>query len=411
MGNTFGNADVSLRLVDPRGLRRARSRFLRDDIPALRLANSFYETGGRYPSRGWILLTRVDYEKITNTYATDFSLEMDSFDTAAPKITLKNLVIVQAQCVSTGVSGDDNAVYLIELTDKRGTLANKWFQFPLNAQYNVLSPAYPENYYSSTMDAGTPHIPWTWNRMIESIWNTMQGTIGTFTGLPITPVGTPMNYIFPGVPAWQNVNDIIEQIGCTVAVDLRTNSSPFTIVSQGESDSTFSQLQSKYAGRLEDDLEWIDTGGGRVPGTVRVFFRRINQYYGTEETVRRDSLQWSTAAVYSVDVSAPAFFSGATGTAILWDNFCVRYTVDGGPVTADVTAAAAIASDRSSQFFNKIYAGTQGYMKQKYSGLIPFQTGRLVDGICWREDFRTRQGWTTTVVRGPEPPFPEIAND
>ena len=141
-----------------------------------------------------------------------------------------------------------------------------------------------------------------------------------------------------------------------------------------------------------------------MPASVTVLFHRRNQVYGTEETVRRDTLQWSTTPLYSVTVAAPATFSGAVGTHTLWDDFTVRFDTDGNAVAADVTTAAAIAAARSQQYFNDIYNGTTGYMRQVYTGTVPFVTGSQVDGVIWRQDRRVRQGWITEIWRGGDGP-------
>ena len=125
---------------------------------------------------------------------------------------------------------------------------------------------------------------------------------------------------------------------------------------------------------------------------MRVCFHRVNQWYGTEETIRKDSLQWETGAIYQIVIAAPAFFTNAQGTGILWDDFCVRYDTDGNPLGADVGTAAAIAANRVQQFYDRIYSGTSGFMRRVYAGIVPFVTGSMVDGVCYRQDFREHSG-------------------
>ncbi len=188
------------------------------------------------------------------------------------------------------------------------------------------------------------------------------------------------------------------------------SSNPFTIVVAGAVDTAFSALQTKYAANLEDDLEWQDFGAARVPKTVTVLFRRRNGYYGTEETVRSDALQWSMSTVYQVPITAPAVFSNAVGSHYLWSDFTVRYDMNGTPNSADVATANTVAQERVTQYFAKIYRQTSGYMTQVYAGALPFKTGSQVDGVCWVQDYsdQARQGWKTTVVRGASPPWPDL---
>lgn len=407
MPNTFGTSSQPFPLCDPRLIHEARSRLHRQTIKPLSLANSFYCPGGKYPCRGWILLRRSDYDEI-DKYATDLVLEIDDFKTGP--LRLQHLSIVQAQSVSTGLAADEDAVYLVEITDRRGLIWNRWFQYPIDRYYNVLSPAYPGYYYQSSMNAG---ISWTWATMIGDLWAQLSGFLGAFPGIPIAPANEPMNFRLAGVPIWPALNGVLSHLGLAIAVDLR-QVNPYTIVNRGVADAAFTALQTQYRNRLEDDLEWIDVGAGRVPGTVSVFFRRVNQFYGTEETVRRDSLQWETSSLYQVDIAAPAFFAGASGTHTLRDDFCVRFDVDNNPLAVDVAKAAVIASERVQQYYNDIYNGTSGNLWRMYAGVVPFVTGSQCDGVCWRQQGQSRgdrTGWRTEIVRNDDPLWPDVYSD
>lgn len=407
--NSFGTQSVQYGLCSPWAVEDARIRFRRDALPLLRRVNHFYMPAGRYPFRGWILLPRFEYDAL-DSYAT--SLQLNIADTTKPDNvrTIKNLSIVQAHCVTHGLTSDRDALYLIELTDGRGIASNQWFSAPINANYNVRAPAYPQGgdgsgtYYIDTMDDGTT---WTWATMLQNIWGHMTSHLGAWPGLPAGAVvnGTPEGFWFPGVSAWDALNQTLDHLGLKIACDL-TQASPFTIVVDGATDAALTTLQTRYLPALEDDLEWLDVGAGRVPGIVKVFFRRRNDVYGTEETVRRDSFQWSTSAVYEVSVSAPAEFSSASGRHFLWSDFTVRYDQDGQPVAADITRANQIAEERVTQYFSRI--GANAYMHKTYTGALPFATGSLVDGVCWRQDPGSRTGWQTQIVYGPDPPWTDI---
>lgn len=366
-------------------------------MAALDLTNSLHCHAGRSSSRGWVLLARADYDLI-DKYATDLQLNIGDTNDPNNVATIKNLAIVQARCVTRGLAADPNALYLVEVTDGRGVLHNDWFSFPLTAAYNVRAPAYPQTFHPDSMNGGTT---WTWSTMLQSIWGTMSARLGAWPGLPYTPVGTPEGFWFQGVPAWSALCDVLDHLGMVVACNL-TSATPFTIVDDGADDPALTALQARYATNLEDDLEWVDTGSGRVPGTVKVLFRRRNEVYGTEETVRYDSLQWNMTPLYSVSVSAPVFFTGAVGTHHIWSDFTVRYDQDNSPLAADTATASAIASQRASQYFDRIYSRTSGYMSQTYAGALPFYTGSQVDSVRWSMDgSRDRSGWITEIMRGP----------
>ncbi len=389
MPQTFGGYPVH----SPDRVRAARRRFRRGTVEELGLANSLTVTSGRWPAAGWFLMTRQDFNKL-DPYSTDLTLVIDDF--ASGTLTLKHLTVVQARSVSTGLTNANDALYLVQATDKRGVLYNPWYAHGTTSQYNVPAPAYPGLYYTESLLGGV--TAWTWSEMIEDLWEQMP-LLGTFPGLPLTPSGTPQSFIFPGGPAWEALSDVLDLLGMTVAVDL-TSDTPYTVVSSGAADGAFTAQQTLYAKRLEDDMEWLDAGSGRVPGTVVVLFHRVNQYFGTEETVTRGSTQWSSTPSYAVTVPSPAPFDRSEGTALIWDDFIVRYDQDGVPLAADVTLAAGYAQDRVTEFFNKIYSGTSGYLSQTYAGALPFTTGSQVDGVRWQQFETERLAWRTSLSRG-----------
>lgn len=414
---------VNAPLFDPRHERDLRERFGRPAVPELRLANSLYVSGGRWPARAWVLVRRGDYN-LFNLYATNFQLVINDLRQAQQPLTFKNLAIVQARCVSRGVAADPDAVYLVELTDRRGVIDSPWFSAPTESFYNVLAPAYSaatsthDRYYQGSLNSGTP---WDWNGMVGDLWGQLSLYLGPYPGLPVTPEGTPEGFTFIGVSCWEALNKVLCLLGLSVAVDL-TNANPYTIVQGGAADANFAALTTLYAGLLEDDMEWVDGGSGRVPGSVVVYGHRRNEQYGTEETVRRDLLQWSQAPFYSVTVPAPAAFSAAAGQHHLWVEMTVRFDADGNPNAADATAFAAVAAERVTQYYQEVFRGTQGYMRRTYAGALPFATGSLVDGVCWHMDFTPQRprspgepplgvGWRTELVRmtGNAPAWEEVA--
>lgn len=405
-------------LVDPAMIREARRRLLRDDIPELEYANSFYAPSGRWPARGWILVPRSNYVPGAsplktgqlNIYATNLELQIDDF--VSGTLTFKNLAIVQARCVTTGIAADPDSIYLMELTDARGVLSNPWAQWPTTSQYNVRAPAYPGQFYSLTTNAGTP---WTWSTMVGDLWGQMP-LLGPYPGLGGSPpTDTPENFSFPGMSAWEALFRILDLLGATVTYN-PTLANPYGISAIGAADAVLSALLLKYqqpspqfpSGKLQEDLQWIDGGSGRVPGSLTVLFHKRYEYYGTEETVRMDGLQAQTDEMFPVTVAAPAPFNASAGEDFIWDTFTVRVDIDGNPLAADVTQANALAVFIAQDYFNRIFRGTLGYLKQVYAGALPFYAGSVLDGVCWRQQRKERQSWQTEVIRGPQPPWPVV---
>ncbi len=234
--------------------------------------------------------------------------------------------------------------------------------------------------------------------MVGNLWAQMP-LLGAYPGLPSAPSGTPESFKFPGGSAWEALCVILDLLGMTVAIDL-TSASPYTIVSSGQTDAVFDAKTLLYAGRKEDDAEWLDAGSARVPGMVQVLFHIAYQFHGTEETVRRDALQYSMTPAYPVTVASPAPFNASAGVAQIWDDFVVRIDPDGIPLAADVTTARALAAQRVTELFNKIYSGASGCMRRCYAGALPFTTGSQVDAVRWSQTQQERLAWRTELARG-----------
>ncbi len=393
MPNALRLASTTIPLYDVRRVLQNRAQFRRDAEPYLRLANSLYVPGGSDPARGWLLFSRNDYNQI-DLYNTSLELLLDDF--ANGPLALQNLAISRAWCVTRGIASDPSAVYLVEVTDRRGVLCNPWVEWPTLTQYNVRAPAYPGQFYA---DSQNGLAPWTWDGLVGDLWAQMP-LLGPYPGLPVVPTSTPEGWNFPGVSAWSALNAALSYLGLMIAVDLRQSAS-YTIVARGDADASFTALTARYASALEDDREWIDVGSARVPSAVTVYFHRRNQYYGTEETVRRDSLQWWSTPAYSVTLPAPAAFLQSAGKHHVWSGFTVRYDIDGQPLAADVAQAAIVAQGEVDSYFANVYWSTLGAMDRVYAGALPFASGSQVGGVCWHQ--RDEWAWRTRIWRGDLP--------
>jgi hypothetical protein len=407
-------------LFDPGPERDNRERFRRQPVERLRHANSFYVSNGLTPARGWVLLRRGDYDRL-NPAASNLTLALSDDTGTTPDLALHSLAVVRADCVSRGFANDPDAVYLVELTDQQGLIYNHYFKYPTDSEYNIRAPAYPTasqtdpgGFYSASLRSGA--TTFTWDYLVNDLWAQMGPFLGAYPGLPFEPTESAEGWSFPGGSAWEALTLVLEQVGMTISVDLTNAAQPYGIVALGASDPNFSALMAKYAALKEDDWESPGFAAGRVPGVVRVYFHRRNQYYGTEETVTRGPAQWTMSSEYSVNVGAAAAgfpqYAGMPGVAFLWSELTVRFDVDGTPLPGDVTTATAVARERVGQYYGKIYRGSAGYLRQTYAGLVPFATGSLLDGVRWFQDYSAgRLAWRTGITRGYDPPWPETVRD
>jgi hypothetical protein len=134
-----------------------------------------------------------DFQSLDINAGTDLVIAGDG-----RSVTLKNLVIVKAECVSPGYRGDGKAPLLFEITDRRWPL--KWV--PLDKGYNVRNvPA--GTYALGTLPGGG--TPWSWTQMVQDTWSAFNGALGAFPGLP-RPMGRcpPMTTIGGGTDTIRN---------------------------------------------------------------------------------------------------------------------------------------------------------------------------------------------------------------
>ena len=158
--NTFGQAyaggiatEAQFPLYDVRKVFEHRQRFRREAIRNLDRANSIECPAGRKASSGWLLMARSDYDQL-DKYSTTLQLHVSDTNKSTNVGPMNCLAIVQAQCVTRGLASNPNALYLVEITDRRGLLSNKWFDFPTESMYNIRAPAYPQTFHPDSMDSG-----------------------------------------------------------------------------------------------------------------------------------------------------------------------------------------------------------------------------------------------------------------
>ncbi len=397
--NSFGTTTAQYPIYDPRSVLINRARFRREAMPLVEQANRFESRSGREASSGLILLTRDTLNRIS-IYSTQLQLRISRAGQTDNVPAINNLCIVRARCVSRGIASDPAAIYLVEIADRRAIVSNQWFKFPTLSAYNIRATAYPNGtFLQGSMNGGTT---WTWSTMLQNLWEQMTTFLGSWPGLPTTPVGTPEGFWMTGVSAWDTLCNILDHLGMTVVCNHYTGA--FRVILKGGDDAVSEAARIRYAPALEDDLEWIDVGSGRVPKYVKVYFRRRNEYYGSEETVRYDSLQWSMTPAHTVTTTTG--YDSAAGTHFIWSDFTIRYDQDGQPVSADVATANVIAAERATRYLLTIDPSRA--VTRVYAGALPFKIASDIDRVCWYQDVTIDDGWggwRTRVVREPDSVF------
>ncbi|MDE2097172.1 MAG: hypothetical protein KGL39_07990 [Patescibacteria group bacterium] len=374
MGVTFGG----FRCIDPRQLwETARLQGLPYDN-WIGKANSFRLPFGMDPGRGWLLmalqdLQRMDVNALHNLTFTN--LETNE------AVTHKNLVLVDWIAASAGYPDDPAQPCLVEIADRRRLYAG----IPINKAYNLrASPG--GAYYPGTLNSGNP---WTWTQMVQDVWNTV-GTLGTYSGLPYTPDGTPDGFVFWGMSAWDALSIVLGRLYCVLQLNPLTDK--FGIVRLGDPDPPLTAAEKTWLPvKVWDDYA-TESAIGRAPALVRVFFRiqsvlpqpGASSFYGIDKP--------DTTGLGDSGAAAPGTY------AILYDDEPAVY--DGTGTLTNLSDLEARASERAANYYRALWLGTSK-LHQVY-GDVPPETGFVpasqLRETLWRDHM---DGFKTEIIRGP----------
>lgn len=369
MGVVFGGYDA----VDPIVLRS----YCYEQDPPLPIASFWGKVNairighGMEAGQGWLLMRRGDADELVSDDQYDLT-----FYGVNKSATLKNLCFVKYTVVSPGVRGDENAHVLVEIRDRRW----RYQQYTIDFAYNVRSGSGTSDYYSETKNSGSP---WTWNQMVQDIWNNIDGLDG-YPGLPFTPDGTPEGWFFYGENAWDALTCVLNRLSCTLKLDPFTD--VITIVRIGVANSQITTALEKYDEQRMWDDEPDEATKGRVAEWVRVIFRKYPQ-----------PNQQNVSPYHTIDQLTGV--SGESGTTYnLYDDLYARYDNNGSLLNlADLTSRA---TERNTDY---VRAYQQGMMRMHRVFIDALDdTGLRPDGTVKAIAMEERGlGTKTEIVRYP----------
>jgi hypothetical protein len=400
MGATYGGK----KCCDPK---RIRNDCREQELPTnwYGQPNKFMTAMGAWPGRGWVLMTREDINNLDRESPQDLIFTVEDLT-----ITIKDLIYVRATCIVPSALGDPRSVYLVDLRDARHLAQNDKFANYVNKHYNVRAPAGGSSTYYQ--DSLNPDVePWDWQSMLDDLWMAINVPLlaASSPQLPFTPQGTPENFRFPGVSAWQAYNEVLYRLGCAFVLDHRTSQSG-AIVQIGAANADYEQAQTTYFPERNLDYDPIESDIGKIPASVNVAFHKIAQDYGTESTTGAGN-QWSMDQVYiknapNPDAAGTSSYAGSS--ALIWDDLpAVINALDGTIVNqADLDARA---TERANDYYRMLTAST--LFHQRFAGIIDdpgFQPNSLVTGMAW---YDVGKGYFTELVRKPPPLRPDEDGD
>lgn len=347
------------------------------------LANRYRCPRGMEPGRASVLMLKRDLDKLALNAAQTLVV------TSGNVCTFPGLYFVSARRVSRGHQADPLGCQLVELADVRHQLAT---MTACEKFINVRCPAPPATsgaslYYADSLASGT--TIYTWQTALAALWPSIAGAVPT---IPYSPSGTPENFRFVGVSAWQAVHEVLEKIGCTTARNPFTG--VFSIVRMGAAQADFTTAKQRNQIYLIDS-DHYESAAGKIPATIRVFFHRQEVSYGIEKDTIRGAGQWAMDPAYSVDVATNRTGAIAGTVVPLWDDLPALTLHDGSISNSSdcSTRATARATEWLAQQDTPPWS-------RRYSGcLTDFVPGAQVLEVCWHQ-MSIAAGYVTDVGAG-----------
>ena len=199
-----------LDLIDPRELANQCVSNNVSDKDFAGLANSWQTQSGRQPGVGKLLIFKEDFDLIKNEKFHTIT----AFD-GKKEVEYNRLVLTKAQAILGGFSGVDllpNSVLLVSVYDAREYAANLTSIAEL---YNITQPNC--EFDKTTLDG---EDPWTYQRLLMSIWQTLKPVFDTELTFHELNIGTPFpqNFDFLGMSAWEAFWAVLDSVGWSFAL-------------------------------------------------------------------------------------------------------------------------------------------------------------------------------------------------
>lgn len=360
-------------------------------------ANAFTLPLGRDPGRGAVLMVRSDLDDLDENSFLQLVWESD-FDT----LTIQSLIITRAIALNKALTTDPNALFMVELADKRHV-----FPFSsIDSQYNVRMPAPsalsgPNLYYPESLNSGAI---WGWETMVGDIWSELPDDAGEAPLLPYSPDGAPNDFRFIGVSAWHALHEVLDKL--QIAVKYDPVNDIFSLVRLGETQdglaTTLDDLTD--AGRLIYDFDPTESDLARMPETIRVFFRRqeaLNDEafaHGAEDDTSRSG-NWESAPSISKDVATGVSGVAAGSVLPVWNDLPALVNEEG---TNTNSAALGTRANEVAQNIEARITTSDASQRKYFSGITTdILPGSEIDSVAW-QDFggdRDSAGLVTVVTQ------------
>lgn len=357
-------------------------------------ANSYQCPRGPEPGTAWLLMLRSDLDDLDKNEYHALTWTDGHHD---EEISIGDLVIVRGVGINLALPGDPNAAYLVELQDKRRILKRshiaKQYNVPIPVPPNCGEDTYPEVlYYPDSLDSGER---WTWQSMLQDIWDNLPEIAGDAPSMPWAPDTYPENFRFVGMSAWDALHIALNALSCTTA--LNPIAGEFLFIRRSSEQSGLAQSLSDLESRRMYDYDPVsDTTLADVPASVVVYYRRRERYRGIEKDTPRED-NWESHWWFATEVDTG--IDGAVGYLPVWADVDAMYDEYDNLINGTVMDARAI--EITDELVGAIQReNRKGIM---WTGLTSdVLPGSEIRETVWR-DYGDAQGLVTEIRGGSDP--------
>ena len=365
------------------------------------MANSFRCPIGEEPSQGFFLMTRQAVQQINTAGYKTLVMGDDN-----GSVTLPGIVVKQAIRLVTGASQDPNALYLVEVTDKRFIARMSIVNLRFNIRYSGASEIDP-----NTTNLGTP---WTWAQVVSQIATVLPaGASSIVIPSSVSVSSTPENIQYDCVSGWSALADVGKRLGCELLYNPIADAFSMVQMGIGSSNPLGNQGGASSGGGLTsgptlrtqsdlllEDLESI-TGAYNYPATVSVCFPVFDADPITFVLTNRNQ-----GYFYNVPVSGNLSIAASGTTAIVYDSMMAIWHDPTIPNPDNLAALTTRANEVATAYYAKLTGNTNA--RNVYSGAMAYVPGSTVCETTWRDfgdGLKTEvQRWqpTTPMPAGPK---------
>jgi hypothetical protein len=355
--------------------------------------NSYRCPRGAMPGEAWLLMLYSDVQVVQA-----ISLGNDPYNAlilgcGQNQLQAAKMVFLDATQIVGGAAEDPNGLFIVHAADERAIGLRSTF----TQAYNVRTLADPTaEYWSETEDPaaavlfngnpGPGRGPWTWQKMLGSIW-TYVSPAPTLVGLTF-PTSNPERFRFIEQAPLSAYAECLQSLFMDLVYN-PTNGGSFSAVQRGAADTNFQQLQQASQNFLLFANNPVESDDIWFPASVDVVFLAI--YPGAPE----ESI--TTAPYYVFNGGPTTMPNGATPVPGTTD--VIFAPLDAQMCCQNQNPTNVIALNTLAQLLiNSYYQSRDQAERPKlwcYDGIQAFNPGSQVEEVVWHLG---PSGATTTVA-------------